>query len=83
MNRGPRSLEEWLYVRILHSIWFRRFVQRVYNRVNGIKSSPCIQPKTASEFLYRPTLNHKFRAYRILFWNDLNTSIGFSSRNKR
>ncbi|EDO16218.1 hypothetical protein Kpol_1014p38 [Vanderwaltozyma polyspora DSM 70294] len=83
MRGNPRSLEEWLYLKLLNSARFQRFVRRIYNKVNGIKDTPYVHEETASEFLYKPTAGQRFKAFRVIFWDEIKKSFGFpGNKNK-
>ncbi|KAL3229522.1 hypothetical protein RNJ44_01658 [Nakaseomyces bracarensis] len=84
MRRPPRSLEEWLYYKLLDSASFNRFVRRVYNRINGISESPALHHHTnPSEYLFKPTRMHKFKAYRLLFWDEIRGSFGLPKKSTK
>lgn len=76
MRRPPRSLEEWLFYKLIDSAGFHRFVGRIYRKVNGIKESPYQETLSASQFLYKPTATQKFKAFRILFWDEMRSIVG-------
>lgn len=82
MRRPPRSLEEWLYYKLLDSPAFHRFVRRVYNKVNGISDTPQQQIKP-SEFLFKPTRFQKFKAYRMLFWDEIRASFNLPKKSSK
>lgn len=81
--RPPRNLEEWLYCKLLESEGFHRFVRKVYNKVNGIKETPLQHQANPSEFLYKPTRLHKFRAYRMLFWDEMRASLNLPKKSSK
>lgn len=82
MRQAPRSIEEWLYYKLLDSQGFHRFVRRIYRKVNGIKDIPEMDMKrTANSLLYRPTQVEKFKAFRVLFWDEFRSTFGL--RRKR
>ncbi|GAV48146.1 hypothetical protein ZYGR_0I04430 [Zygosaccharomyces rouxii] len=83
MKRPPRSLEEWLYLQLLDSPRFHRFVGNVYRKVNGIKDGPQEGSFTASEYLFQPTKRQKFKAYRILFWDEMRSLIGLPRKSDK
>lgn len=84
MRKPPRSLEEWLYLKLMDSIYFHRFVRKIYNRINGIKGMENIEFEQAiSQSLYKPTMSHKFRAYRILFMDEIRGIIGLPRKSDK
>ena len=82
MKRTPRSIEEWLYFKLLDSPGFHRFVRRIYNRINGIKASPDInfQPRI-SPLLFKPTNSQKFKAFKVLFFDEFRSTFGFRRKS--
>lgn len=82
MRRAPRSIEEWLYFKLLDSPGFNRFVRRIYNRINGIKNSPDInfQPRI-SPLLFKPTSSQKFKAFKVLFFDEFRSTFGFPKKS--
>ena len=87
MRRAPRSLEEWLYYTLMDSPAFHRFVRRVHDKINGINpgSDPSLNAasRSASSFLYRPTRWQKFRAYRMLFWDEWRSTLGLPRKTDK
>lgn len=83
MKRPPRSLEEWLYFQLLNSPRFHGFVGKVYKKVNGIKEGPQESSFTASEYLFQPTRRQKFKAYRILFWDEMRSLVGLHKKSDK
>ena len=82
MRQAPRSIEEWLYYKLLDSQGFHRFVRRIYRKVNGIKDVPEMDMKrTASSLLYRPTRPEKFKAFRVLFWDEFRSTFGLRRKS--
>lgn len=77
--RNPRNLEEWLYYKLLDSPAFNRFVRRVYNKINGISDTP----PAPSEHLFKPTKAQKFKAYRVLFWDEIRASLNLPKKSTR
>ncbi|AQZ10138.1 YNL211C [Zygosaccharomyces parabailii] len=82
MRKAPRSVEEWLYYKLLDSPGFHKFVGNIYKKINGIKDKPH-EIFTSSEYLYRPTRSQKFRAYRVLFWDEMRTLIGLPRKSEK
>lgn len=81
MRNRPRSIEEWLYYKLLDSPGFHRFVRRIYRKINGIKDSPNINiQETTTSFLYRPTQLQKFKAFRMLFWDEFRGTFGLNRK---
>ncbi|CCK70769.1 Mrx7p KNAG_0F01000 [Huiozyma naganishii CBS 8797] len=81
MRRAPRTLQEWLYFKLLDSPAFHRFVRRIYRRVNGIRDNATMEfEKQESDLLYRPTSWHKFKAFRYLYWDEIRATFGFPRR---
>ncbi|CAB4253863.1 similar to Saccharomyces cerevisiae YNL211C Putative protein of unknown function [Maudiozyma barnettii] len=77
MKKAPRSIEEWLYFKLLDSPGFHRFVRRIYRRINGIKDTPDIEYRqTISPLLYKTTQLQKFKAFKILFIDEFRSSFG-------
>ncbi|AJT28432.1 CIH_collapsed_G0045450.mRNA.1.CDS.1 [Saccharomyces cerevisiae] len=76
----PRSIEEWFYYKLLSSPGFHRFVRKVYRKVNGIKEDPFTDQSTAFQYLYKPTPRQKFKALRLLFWDEMRSTFGFRRR---
>ncbi|CCF56215.1 hypothetical protein KAFR_0A07810 [Kazachstania africana CBS 2517] len=78
MRRPPRSLEEWLYYKLINSVEFNRFVTRIHHKINGIKDTPQFNAKPQiSPLLYKPSKFQKINAFRILFWDELKGTLGF------
>ncbi|CCH58874.1 hypothetical protein TBLA_0B00290 [Henningerozyma blattae CBS 6284] len=80
MRRPPRNIEEWLYYTLLDSKTFQRFVQRLYNKINGISETSKTTPMDSVQFLYRPTRIHKLRAYKALFVDEFRRTLGLTPR---
>lgn len=80
MKGPPRSLEEWIYYKLIQSPAFHKFVRSVYNKVNGIKPTN-MEPVLGFDDMFHPTTLQKFKAYRILFWDEMRTSVGLSKKS--
>ncbi|QLQ79407.1 hypothetical protein HG537_0C00540 [Torulaspora globosa] len=78
MRRAPRSLEEWLYSKLLDSESFHRFVGKIYRKVNNIK-----EPSSEWQSTFKPTSRQKFKAYRILFWDEMRSTLGLPKKSSR
>ncbi|KAH3898690.1 Mrx7p SCDLUD_005013 [Saccharomycodes ludwigii] len=72
MRPPPRSIEEWLYLKLLNSRSFNKFVFWVNCKVNKKQYHEPISSTTS----YRPTELQKFKAYRILFWDEMRGTFG-------
>lgn len=75
MKGAPRSLEEWLFYKLMNSPGFHRFVRNVYYRVNGINPQH-MEPMSKTDRLFHPTAFQKFKAYRMLFWDEMRSTVG-------
>ncbi|SCU93241.1 LAFA_0F15368g1_1 [Lachancea sp. 'fantastica'] len=81
MRGGPRSIEELLYQKLLESPGFHRFVRRVYYKINGLQEP--LKNDTISvsaDQVFRPTKAQKFKAYRMLFWDEMRSVFGLQRR---
>ncbi|CDR44090.1 CYFA0S13e03202g1_1 [Cyberlindnera fabianii] len=61
---------------------FHRFVRSVYNKVNGIDPHAGNEPKlreTSGSF--KPTAFHKFKAWRLLFYDEMRSSFGMTKKH--
>ncbi|CCD25682.1 Mrx7p NDAI_0F03640 [Naumovozyma dairenensis CBS 421] len=83
MRGPPRSLQEWLYYKLLESPSFHKFVGNIYRKVNGIKDVPPPEFMSDIHFLYTPTRKHKFKAFRMLFFDEYRTFFGFSRKTDK
>lgn len=84
MRRPPRSLEEWLYYKLMDSDGFHRFVGKIYRKVNNIKERPLDEGlRSRSQLTFEPTALQKFKAYRILFWDEIRSVIGLPRKANR
>ncbi|SCU94138.1 LADA_0G06810g1_1 [Lachancea dasiensis] len=83
MRMGPRSIEELLYQKLMQSAGFHRFVRRVYLKVNGLEE-PLSHSKIAytAESVFKPKPHHKFKAFRVLFWDEMRSIFGLERRLK-
>ncbi|CDO94082.1 unnamed protein product [Kluyveromyces dobzhanskii CBS 2104] len=75
MKGAPRSLEEWLFYKLMNSAGFHRFVRRIYYKVNGINPQQ-METMGKTNQLFRPTGLQKFKAYRMLFWDEMRSTVG-------
>ncbi|CAH01007.1 Mrx7p [Kluyveromyces lactis] len=75
MKGAPRSLEEWLFYKLMNSQGFHRFVRRVYYKVNGINPHQ-MEQTSRTDRLFHPTGLQKFKAYRMLFWDEVRSVVG-------
>lgn len=82
MRGAPRSLEEWLYYKLMRSDAFHRFVRRIYYKVNGIKDPSPADEISRAGLSFHPTRVQKLNAYRILFLDEMRGSFGLK-RNAR
>lgn len=83
MRKPPRSLEEWLYYKLMDSEGFHRFVRKVYRRVNNIKDSPPRDRPLESHYLFKPSPVQKFRAFRMLFWDEIRGIFGLPRKTDK
>lgn len=82
MRRPPRSLEEWLFYKLMDSEGFHRFVGKIYRKVNNIKEPPLAGgPSSSLQGTFKPTALQKFKAYRILFWDEVRSTLGLPRRS--
>ncbi|SCU98378.1 LAMI_0F14356g1_1 [Lachancea mirantina] len=80
MRGGPRSIEDYLYHKLLESQAFHRFVRRIYYKINGIRDIPLDHSVRQSPTTFQPTGLQKFKAFRTLFWDEIRSTIGFPRR---
>lgn len=83
MRRPPRSLEEWLYLKLMNSEGFHRFVGKVYRKVNNIHDPKFDRISSIPESSFRPSSLQKFRAFRMLFWDELRGIIGLPRKTDK
>lgn len=83
MKRPPRSLQEWLYYKLLDSEGFHRFVGKIYRKVNNIKEPPMREDLSHLQWTFKPTSMQKFKAYRILFWDEMRSTLGLPKKSSR
>lgn len=83
MRRPPRSLEEWLYYKLMDSEGFHRFVGKIYRKVNNIQDPKLDKSSLASESSFKPTSLQKFKAYRMLFGDEIRTIFGLPRKNDK
>ncbi|ODQ61959.1 hypothetical protein WICANDRAFT_27625 [Wickerhamomyces anomalus NRRL Y-366-8] len=80
--KSPRNLEEFLYLKLMNSPAFHRFVRNIYFKVNGIQ--PPTRPlheQHAADHLFQPTSAQKFKAYRLLFYDEWRATFGFPRKH--
>lgn len=77
MKGAPRSLEEWLFYKLMNSARFHNFVRSVYYKVNGINPHN-VDNISKTDRMFHPSPFQKFKAYRMLFWDEMRTTFGFS-----
>lgn len=82
--RPPRSIEEWLYYKLLNSKGFNRFVQSIHDKINGIDHmsrdpsySQAIKNNNINFTTFQPTSFQKFKAFRLLFYDEWRSTFGF------
>lgn len=83
---GPRSLEEFLYLRLMRSPAFHRFVRSVYYKLNGIDPAKLHNKydhgvRFDADVLFQPTPMQKFKAFRALWWDEMRHSIGLNRKH--
>ncbi|CUS22428.1 LAQU0S05e05138g1_1 [Lachancea quebecensis] len=83
MRGSPRSIEEFLYRTLMNSEGFHRFVRRIYYKVNGLEKPMNGRPAAHVEQVFRPTKLQKFKAYRVLFWDEMRAVVGLNRRFNR
>lgn len=83
MRRAPRNLEEWLFFKLMDSDRFHLFVRKIYRRVNGIPEISNGEKQTAFQYLYKPTRAQKFKAFRLLFWDEIRSTFGLSKKAQK
>ncbi|CUM67213.1 uncharacterized protein PRCAT00004906001 [Priceomyces carsonii] len=67
-------LEELLYRSLLQSKVFNRWVKRIHGRINGIRYQEPPEIRDFSSFV--PTKAQKFKAFRIIWLDEMKKSIG-------
>jgi hypothetical protein len=62
---------------------FHRFVRKVYYKVNGIDPHQFEEPVKMyhSDKLFKPTTLHKFKAWRLLFYDEMRSSVGLAKKH--
>lgn len=70
------SFERYLYNKLITSPAFHRWVRRIHARINGIPLhhvDPTRKPPLTHISIenYLPTLNHKMKAFRIIWWDEM------------
>jgi hypothetical protein len=87
---NPRSLEDYLYLKLMKSHAFHRFVRSVYYKINGIDPSTIRHPSSstgprfpASDTLFQPTQAQKFKAFRLMFYDEFRSSLGLAKKYER
>lgn len=84
MRKPPRSIEEWLYYKLLDSKGFHRFVRAIHDKINGIdhmSRDPNYQyynnnNNTNLINSFKPTHLQKFKAFRLLFYDEWRAIFG-------
>lgn len=86
MRKPPKSIEEWLYYKLLDSKGFHRFVRAIHDKINGIDhmSRDPNYTYTNQKFNdvsfttpFKPTKLQKFKAFRLLFYDEWRATLGF------
>lgn len=88
MARPPRSIEEWLYYKLLYSKGFNRFVRAIHDKINGIdhmSRDPNYthwgnENNNLNPTSFRPTNLQKFKAFRLLFYDEWRATFGFQRK---
>ncbi|SCV05305.1 LANO_0H04544g1_1 [Lachancea nothofagi CBS 11611] len=84
MRGSPRSVQELLYQKLMESPGFHRFVRRIYYRINGLQEPMGNDSLPHAGQNFRPTALQKFKAFRVLFWDEMRSVVGLERRfNKR
>ncbi|ODV66132.1 hypothetical protein HYPBUDRAFT_112646 [Hyphopichia burtonii NRRL Y-1933] len=79
----PKSLEDFLYYKLLDSRAFNNFVRRVHARINRIPYYE-LDARYNEEHMklvksFNPTAWHKFKAFRTIWWDEMKRSFTFRS----
>ncbi|AAS50602.1 ABL169Wp [Eremothecium gossypii ATCC 10895] len=82
MAHIPPIFEEWLFRKLLYSRGFQSFVRTVYCKINGIKPR-APQSIVNSGLPFHPTRGQKFRAFRVLFWDEVKVVFGATRTFKK
>lgn len=83
MRKPPRSLEEWLYYKLMDSQGFHRFVGKVYRKVNNIQDPNLEKASSISESTFKPSSLQMFKAYRMLFWDEIRGIFGLPRKTNK
>lgn len=83
-----RNLEEYLFHKLMKSHAFHRFVRGIYYKVNGIDPRTINHEPTgprfpASDTLFQPTPGQKFKAFRLMFYDEMRSSVGLAKKYSR
>lgn len=79
---APRNIEELLYLKLMQSAQFHRFVRSIYAKVNGLPSphqQDMLNKKFENKFdlIYHPTRVQRFNLWRKLFVDEFKRNLGF------
>lgn len=76
-------MEELLYLKLINNVRFQSFVRKIYRKVNSIPDLTHQEKITAFQYLYKPTRVHKFKAFKILFWDEIRATLGFKRQAEK
>lgn len=70
----PQSIEQWLYQNLMSSPHFLNWVKRIHARINKL---PLDNEPIKLVNSYNPTPMHKFKAFRVIWWDELKKLFTF------
>lgn len=84
----PNNLEDYLFIKLMQSQAFHRFVRNIYYKVNGIDPRTINQHQSGPRFpaadpLFQPTPAHKFKAFRLMFYDEMRASFGLTRKYEK